>query len=88
MNTSMEIIKSIVFNEFDEDFVDDILQEKKLEEIDIFEDLNFDSIRFIQLVVSLENCFKTEIPDEKLLMENFASVGQIIALIEENGENA
>ena len=40
------------------------------------------SIDFIRIVVMLEEIFSIEVPDDKLLLENFSSIDQITNTIE------
>ena len=48
----------------------------------IIEDLGADSIDIVDLVMSLEDEFDTEIPDE--VIENMKTVGDVVDYIEEN----
>jgi len=54
--------------------------------IDIHDDLiamhGFDSIKFIQLVVLIEERFNVLIPDDMLVIQNFSSVSKIADLLE------
>jgi len=49
---------------------------------DRFVDLDFDSLRFIQLVVQLENVLGIEFEDEKLNPALFERVGDLLAYLE------
>jgi acyl carrier protein/NAD-dependent dihydropyrimidine dehydrogenase PreA subunit len=53
---------------------DDEIQEKLLSEMN--------SLRFIQLVVAIENEFNIGIPDEYLLLKNFRKRDEIVKIIE------
>lgn len=54
---------------------------KLIEYVDFLEDLGLDSISFITLVVELESDFGLEIPDDKLLMDNFRNIDAIVHII-------
>ncbi|MES1049004.1 acyl carrier protein [Bacillus thuringiensis] len=47
----------------------------------ILDELHIDSLKFIELVVELEQEFDVEISDEYLLAENFESISKINELI-------
>lgn len=51
-------------------------------EASILEDLGADSLDIVDLVMTLEDEFDMEIPDEEI--ENIKSVGDIVHYIEEN----
>lgn len=89
MDTKEEIQK-IIFSSFDELFISYIYDNYVVEEVDIFEDLGFESIKFISMIVELESKFSIEIPDEYLSESNFSKVGEIekiILSIMENEKN-
>lgn len=65
------------FTEFQLDDMDEI------DDINIFDNLGFDSIQFIELIVELEAEFEIEIEDNMLLTENFSTIGQIIEIVKE-----
>lgn len=48
----------------------------------ILQDLGIDSIDLYDLVMSVEDTFELELPDEAL--ENIKTVGQLVEFIEEN----
>ena len=48
----------------------------------IVEDLEADSLDVVDLVMSMEDTFGVEVPDEAI--ENFKTVGDIVRYIEEN----
>lgn len=59
------------------------LDENKISmDSDIVEDLEADSLDVVDLVMSLEDEFGIEVPDEAI--ENFKIVGDIVRYIEEN----
>jgi len=49
---------------------------------DVLEDLEADSLDVVDLVMSLEDEFDIEVPDEAI--ENFKTVGDIVRYVEEN----
>lgn len=51
-------------------------------ETNIREDLDADSLDLVDLVMTFEDEFKTEVPDE--VIENIKTVGDIVKFIEEN----
>lgn len=53
-----------------------------IEYVDFSDDLGMDSIMFITLVVEIEASFAIIIPDDKLLMENFRNIRNVIGIVE------
>ena len=51
-------------------------------ESDIAEDFDADSLDLVDLVMSLEDEFGIEVPDEQV--ENFRTVGDVVRYIEDN----
>nr|WP_267876025.1 phosphopantetheine-binding protein [Massilia rubra] len=49
---------------------------------DRFVDLDFDSLRFIQLIVQLEHALGVEFDDEKLNPTSFERIGDLLAYLE------
>lgn len=45
-------------------------------------ELGVDSIKFIQIIVSLEEAFECEIPDEKLLLTEMNSVNKMLEVLQ------
>lgn len=45
-------------------------------------ELGLDSIKFIQIIVSLEEAFECEIPDEKLLLTEINSINKMLGVIQ------
>lgn len=43
--------------------------------------LGIDSIKFIQIVVALEESLKIEVPDEKLLISEMGTVNKILSVV-------
>lgn len=62
----------------------DLAEEKVTMEASITEDLGADSLEVVDLVMSLEEEFDIEIPDEEV--ENIKVVGDIVKYIEERAE--
>lgn len=60
----------------------DVEEEKVALEASITEDLGADSLDVVDLVMSLEDEFGVEIPDDQV--ENIKTVGDIVKYIEEN----
>lgn len=58
--------------------IDTVINDEEILEINIFDDLGFDSIRFIELIVGIENKFQVEIDDDLLTMANFSTIARII----------
>ncbi|MFV0352273.1 MAG: acyl carrier protein [Oscillospiraceae bacterium] len=71
-----EKIRSILADQLD-------LEEDKITmESDIVEDLEADSLDVVDLIMSMEDEFGVEVPDEEI--ENFHTVGDIVRYVEEN----
>lgn len=60
----------------------DIEEEKITMESDILEDFEADSLDVVDMVMSLEDEFGVEVPDEAV--ENLKTVGDVVRYIEEN----
>ena len=60
----------------------DLEEEKVTMEADIVDDLEADSLDVVDLIMSLEDEFGLEVPDEEV--ENFRVVGDLVRYIEEN----
>lgn len=67
----LEIVNSVQDMEVTVDQCDDDLLE-----------LGLDSIKFIQIIVSLEETFECEIPDEKLLLTEMNSVNKMFEVLQ------
>jgi phosphopantetheine attachment domain protein len=52
-------------------------------DINIFDDLGYDSIQFIELIVKIETEFGIEIDENILFMENFSTIAKIACIINE-----
>ena len=60
----------------------DLEEEQVTEEAEVIEDLGADSLDIVDLVMTLEEEFDTEIPDEDI--ENLKTVGDIAKYIEDH----
>ena len=70
-----EQVKKILCDQLDLD------EEQVTEDSEVIDDLGADSLDIVDLVMSLEEEFDTEIPDEDI--ENLRTVGDIVKYIEE-----
>ena len=71
-----EKVKKILCNQLD------LEEEQVTEEAEVIEDLGADSLDIVDLVMTLEEEFDTEIPDEDI--ENLKTVGDIVKYIEDH----
>ena len=71
-----EKMKNILAEQLDAD-ADSITMET-----DIQEDLGADSLDVVEMLMSIEDEFEIEIPDEKI--ESLKTVGQVVEYIQEN----
>ena len=69
-------IKSILAEQLDVD------AETLTMETDIAKDLNADSLDVVEILMSLEDEFSVEIPDEEI--ENIKTIGDLVGYIENN----
>lgn len=60
----------------------DLDESKITMDSDIVEDLEADSLDVVDLVMSMEDAFGVEVPDEAI--ESFKTVGDVVRYIEEN----
>lgn len=60
----------------------DIDEEKITMDSDILEDFEADSLDVVDMVMTLEDEFGVEIPDEDI--ENFHTVGDVVRFVEDN----
>lgn len=72
-----EKIKEILAEQFD---VDDIAT--LTESTNIADDLGADSLDVVEVLMSIEDEFKVEIPDEEI--DNIKTIGDLVAYIENN----
>lgn len=70
-----EQVKKILCDQLDLD------EEQVTEDSEVIDDLGTDSLDIVDLVMTLEEEFDTEIPDEDI--ENLRTVGDIVKYIEE-----
>ena len=61
----------------------DLEEEQVNEDSEVIDDLGADSLDIVDLVMTLEEEFDTEIPDEDI--ENLKTVGDIVKYIEDRG---
>ena len=72
--------------------INQLMEENKINENNMNESLlshNIDSLKFIQMIVLLEESFDIEFPDDSLIMDQYATFGSIVdmvkKIIRENG---
>ena len=77
-------VLSMVFDQIKEMLAEQLdLDESKITmDSDIVEDLEADSLDVVDLVMSMEDEFGVEVPDE--VIEGFKTVGDVVRYIEEN----
>ena len=74
-----EKVKSIIVDQLDVD------EDKVTPNANIQDDLGADSLDIVDLVMSFEDEFDLEIPDDQV--ENIKTVGDVVKYIEENTED-
>lgn len=72
----LEKVKAILAEQFDVD------EDKITTETDLQEDLGADSLDVVDLLMSIEDEFEVEVPDEEI--ENIKTVGALVQYIEAN----
>lgn len=72
----LEKVKAILAEQFDVD------EDKISEDTDLQEDLSADSLDVVDLLMSIEDEFEIEVPDDEI--ENLTTVGAIVNYIEAN----
>lgn len=72
----LEKVKSILAEQFDVD------EDKVTADTDLQEDLGADSLDVVDLLMSIEDEFGVEVPDEEI--ENIKTVGSLVSYIEAN----
>ena len=60
----------------------DLEEDKVTMDSDIMEDFEADSLDVVDLVMSIEDEFGLEVPDDQI--ENFRTIGDVVRYIEEN----
>lgn len=71
-------VKAILIDQLDVD------EDKVTMDASIFDDLGADSLDVVDLVMSLEEAFDIEIPDDQV--ENIKTVGDIVKYVEDHTE--
>ena len=76
----------MIFDKVKEILMDqlDVEEEKVTMEASIVDDLEADSLDLVDMVMSLEEEFDVEIPDDQV--ENIKTVGDIVKYIEDNAQ--
>lgn len=69
----IKIIKELVEDDIDFNITSDI---------DLIDDVGFDSITIIQLIVSIETEFNIELEDYELMMQNIRKLNYLVELLE------
>ena len=72
----LEKVKAILAEQFD------VEEDKITVDTDLQEDLGADSLDVVDLLMSIEDEFEVEVPDEEI--ENTKTVGALVAYIEAN----
>ena len=64
--------------------INQLMEENKINESNMNESLlahNIDSLKFIQIIVLLEEAFNIEFPDDSLIMAQYATFGSIVDMV-------
>ena len=72
----LEKVKAILAEQFD------VEEDKITADTDLQEDLGADSLDVVDLLMSIEDEFEVEVPDEEI--ENIKTVGTLVSYIEAN----
>ena len=72
----LEKVKAILAEQFD------VEEDKITADTDLQEDLGADSLDDVDLLMSIEDEFEVEVPDEEI--ENIKTVGSLVSYIEAN----
>ena len=72
----LEKVKAILAEQFD------VEEDKITADTDLQEDLGADSLGVVDLLMSIEDEFEVEVPDEEI--ENIKTVGSLVSYIEAN----
>ena len=76
-----ETIKALVFNDSVQNYLGNVEEPSNINNINIFDDLGYESLSFVQLIIELEEAFDIVIPDDLILMNSFDTIGQIHDII-------
>lgn len=76
-----ETIKALVFNDSAQNYLGNVEEPSNINNINIFDDLGYESLSFVQLIIELEEAFDIVIPDDLILMNSFDTIGQIHDII-------
>ena len=72
----LEKVKSILAEQFD------VEEDKITADTDLQEDLGADSLDVVDLLMSIEDEFEVEVPDEEI--ENLKTIGDVVEYIQNN----
>ena len=72
----LEKVKAILAEQFD------VEEDKITADTDLQEDLGADSLDVVDLLMSIEDEFEVEVPDEEI--ENIKTVGSLVSYVEAN----
>ena len=72
----LEKVKAILAEQFD------VEEDKITADTDLQEDLGADSLDVVDLLMSIEDEFEVEVPDEEI--ENIKTIGSLVSYIEAN----
>ena len=72
----LEKVKAILAEQFD------VEEDKITADTDLQEDLGADSLDVVDLLMSIEDEFEVEVPDEEI--ENIKTVGSLVSYLEAN----
>lgn len=82
------ILQLIIENK-DPVFSEGVLSNNEIKELNVFDDLGFDSLDYIDMIVKLESTFSIQFDIEQLINEDYGNVESIIqtvkTLIDHNG---
>lgn len=75
-------ILDLIIEDLDPSFVDTVLANTEIEDLNIFDDLGYDSLNFIELVIKLESAFQVNFDESSLFMDNFGELREIVRAVE------
>lgn len=76
INIKTEVFNIVLKHSVVENFVD--IQD----DISLIDDLKYDSLNFIELVLELESTFAIEIDDDELMIDTFSTPRKILELVQ------